>query len=82
MMWPDVIRITTIGFRVTGIDHIHLIYLAIAVPVVVRIINKRVGLNARFPNKFSNVDFSAIFIVTTIVSHIILGSKGPYHIKV
>ena len=80
-MRPDSIIRTTIGFALTGIDHIHLLHFFVAVPVIVGKIHITIGLLQGLNNHRCRMLVVTIAVVTAIVCLCVGHGIGTYHIK-
>ena len=79
---PDSRCGTTVGLTLAGIEHKHLVYLTVAIPVVVSKVHFAVCLLACFFDHLFGIHVVALAVVLSVVALIVLHGVRTYYVEI
>ena len=82
LMGPDGTLCTTVGFALSTVDHVDLIHLAIAIPVVVGIVNIIIGQLQGLNDHLGRIHVIALRVVLSVVGVGLRHGVGAHNVEV
>ena len=80
-MWPNCIRICTIGFAVARIDHIHKIHFSITIVVILCKIYTIIHQQTCLFHHLIGLRIVSVLIIFSVIYHFLTHGDRTYHIK-